>query len=87
MLASFIAKIGVNPTFIAFQAHCWFAFSVVSTCGRYSVPVVLVSAALKEFWFDAKYEVPAQTWKDNTLDFAGYTTGALLALSLYLLHS
>jgi hypothetical protein len=79
-IQSYIAKIGVNPQFIAFNAHAWFAYSVVKTFPFAGVAAAAaVLAALKEFWFDAKYEVPAQTFTDNLEDFAGYCAGILLA--------
>lgn len=37
-------------------------------------------AGLKEFWYDATYEIPHQTTKDNMLDFSMYVVGILLAL-------
>jgi hypothetical protein len=80
-LASWVAKIGVNPTFIAANAHCWFAFAVIVTAHR---PVLalpaLAAAAVKEFYFDAHYEVPKQTFTDNATDFAGYALGIALAV-------
>jgi hypothetical protein len=34
-------------------------------------------AAVKEFFFDARYEEdPPQTWQDDLQDFAGYVAGA-----------
>jgi uncharacterized membrane protein YedE/YeeE len=35
----------------------------------------VVAAALKEYWYDATYELPKQTFKDNTEDFLGYCAG------------
>ncbi len=80
-LSSVIAKIGTNPYFIAANAHAWFAYAIVSTF--YSMPTVclaLLAAWLKEFWFDAKYEVPQQTFKDNLTDYLGYCAGIGLAV-------
>jgi hypothetical protein len=79
-LRSLIATVGVNPDFIAFNAHAGFAYAIVHTFGVRLLPVVLVVAAVKEFWFDANYEVPKQTTQDNVTDFVGYATGAFLAL-------
>jgi len=85
-LTSAIAKIGTNPTFIAQNAHCWFAFSVLvtlhlgfidSSIWLFIAPL-LGFAALKEFWFDATYEMPKQTFEDNMLDFGGYALGLSL---------
>lgn len=83
-LSGFIANTGENPAFIAFNAHCWFAFAVISLFGVWAIPVAFVAAAVKEFWFDVKYE-DKQTMTDGLLDFAGYSTGILFGgLSLLL---
>lgn len=79
-VASFIAKTGTNPAFVALNAHCWFAFAVVRTLGAWALVPVLLLAAIKEFWFDATYEVPKQTFWDNATDFGGYALGAVLAV-------
>lgn len=86
-LAASIAKVGEDPNFIAFNAHCWFAYALVFTLAAYGVPtlpvcvVVIVVAGIKEFWFDATQEKdPPQTFADNLEDFAGYVGGALLAV-------
>ena len=78
-LSSFIASVGANPNFIAFNAHCFFAaflVSVVGHCG-WSAGAIVALAAVKEFWFDKHYEVD-QSFLDNLLDWSGYATGALL---------
>ena len=79
-LTAWVAKVGVNPDFIAFQAHAWFAYAIVYTFGAYAALAVIPAVAAKEFLFDAKYEVPKQTTEDNLLDFTGYMTGVVLAL-------
>ena len=86
-IASSIAKIGTNDTFIAFNAHCWFAFAVVSFYPHPITYIVgLVLALLKEFWFDAKYEVPKQTFLTNLTDFCGYAAGLAIGLFWYKIH-
>jgi hypothetical protein len=86
-LTSWIAKLGVNPTFIAQNAHCWFAYSVLITAhllfpdlafAWLALPA-LALAAIKEFWFDASNEVPKQTFADNATDFSGYVLGVVLS--------
>jgi hypothetical protein len=78
-LSSFIAKTGINPTFIAFNAHCWFAYAVTFTARAHWVALaVVIAAAVKEFSFDARFEVPKQTTADNVEDFSGYVSGAIL---------
>ena len=79
-VTAWIAKVGVNPDFIAFNAHAGFAYALVHTFGWRAALVVIPAAAAKEFWFDATYEVPKQTFSDNAMDFAGYATGVVLAL-------
>jgi len=39
----------------------------------------LALAAIKEFWFDATYETPKQTFANNATDFGGYSLGIGLA--------
>jgi len=79
--ARIVADIGVNKTFIASNAHVWFAYAVLYTLphhwGFYALATAL--AGLKEYWFDATYEVPVQTFWDNTRDFAAYGLGIGLA--------
>jgi hypothetical protein len=83
-LSTFIAKTGQDPNFIAWQAHMWFAFAVISVGGVWAIPVAFIAAALKEFWFDVTYE-DKQTMTDGLLDFAGYASGIVLGgLSLLL---
>ena len=86
-LASWIAKLGMNPTFIAQNAHCWFAYSVLMTAhllfptlafAWLALPA-LILAAIKEFWFDATNEVPKQDFSDNATDFSGYALGVVLS--------
>jgi ABC-type uncharacterized transport system permease subunit len=76
-----IATIGVNPYFIAFNAHCWFAFAIMTFAHNLSwwaFGVCVLLAGVKEFWFDAHYETPKQTFMDNFTDFLGYLTGLLI---------
>lgn len=41
---------------------------------------LLVYAAVKEFWYDANYEIPHQTAADNWLDFSMYAVGITVGL-------
>lgn len=85
-LSAKIARIGENPTFIAAMAHCWFAFAAVVCLAHYLpaalvVVACLVLAAGKEFGFDLRYETtPKQTVMDSVIDFAGYSSGMLIAV-------
>lgn len=64
--AHFLGAVSGVLAFAAFfgLAHVW-------------IPLVggVAAAALKEFWYDATYELPKQTWKDNLLDFCFYALG------------
>lgn len=74
-----IAKVGVNPYFIAFNAHCWFAFAVMTFLPYWPTLFVgFVLAGVKEFYFDANFERPHQTFFDNLTDFLGYAAGLLI---------
>lgn len=70
----------VTPTFVAFNAHTWFAAFVVSQAIARGVPVgiaatgALALAALKEFGIDAHLE-SGQTFRDNLTDWLGYAVG------------
>ena len=78
-LSAFIAKVGVNPVWIAANAHCWFAFAVVTVFPSWwTVGAGIAIATAKEFVFDARNEVPKQTAFDNWTDLAGYCAGLAL---------
>ena len=85
-LKSFIARIGTDPQFVAFNAHWGFAFFAVVVAQKYGFNAVgvatgiVLTAAVKEFWFDARYEVPKQTFADNLEDFFGYFIGATMGV-------
>jgi hypothetical protein len=41
-----------------------------------AVGIAMVAyAAIKEFWYDARFETPHQTFTDNLLDFTFYCVG------------
>ena len=75
---TFLDKI-VTPKFVAFQAHCWFAYALVFT-----FPVmlwyVIAGAAVKEFYVDKHYE-SHQTFRDDLEDWGGYCSGVVLAVA------
>ena len=69
----------VTPSFVAFQAHCWFAYAIVVTFGLNTLPWVVGAAAVKEFYVDKHFEAN-QSFSDNLQDWTGYVAGALLAV-------
>jgi hypothetical protein len=77
-ITALIATIGQNPNFIAFNAHWGFAYFAVTV----GVPwyVAIIAAAVKEFWFDPRYETDQNIWPDGALDFTGYLTGIVLRM-------
>jgi len=83
---------GNSPDFVAFNAHCFgaaFILTAISSLTNVSVHLLLalliLYAAIKEFWFDATYEIPKQTLNDNVQDFVGYAVGGVLAIGLHYL--
>jgi hypothetical protein len=91
-LTQAIADLGENPTFVAFNAHAWFAYAFVTfLAGKLGWPLwpvaawAVTAAALKEFLWDAREEVhPVQTAADNWQDLLGYCAGILLAVVVLL---
>jgi hypothetical protein len=55
--------------------HLWFM-----------LPIFILVAALKEFWYDKNYELPKQTTADNTLDFLMYFTGLVIGSLVILVN-
>jgi hypothetical protein len=81
-ISSWIAKTGENPNFIAFMAHASAAgFITLAFPSLWLAVSIVVGTAIKEFWFDLRYEKdPPQTIDDSLLDFCGYCTGVGAAL-------
>lgn len=79
-----------NPQYLAQVGHFFGAYSLILTVARFqgSVPhlalavytALLVAAAIKEFWYDMRYELPVQTWADSIEDFVFYAFGGSAAL-------
>lgn len=79
-LSAWLAAIGMNIQFVAFMAHAGVTFSLVTLFPRWwAVGAVVVWASWKEFYFDARNEVPKQTLADNVQDWLGYVPFAFLA--------
>lgn len=81
-----------NSTFLAQSAHFFGAYSTVMSSyvfgGKVAAIIVsgsfIAAAAIKEFFYDAKYEIPTQTTFDNVLDFSSYMVGLGVALAVVL---
>ncbi len=69
----------VTPAFIAFQAHCWFAYAILLTFGPRAWPYATAAAAVKEFVIDPHFET-GETVVTGIPDFAGYAAGIILGL-------
>ena len=87
-LKNAVAYYGTNVQFLANIGHFLVPYSIIATLYRlgleepgkwYVLGITIVWAAWKEYYFDARYEVPHQTFWDNTEDFIGYFSGAALA--------
>ena len=80
-----------DVTYLAAMAHVGWACLIVLTAyilhpsaAITTALGVMIFAALKEYVYDANFEIPKQTARDNTQDFLGYLGGVLLAaLVLY----
>ena len=75
------------PTFDAQCAHVLAGYAAITTARAYWPRHLLLTyficiglAALKEFWFDARYELPKQEFADNALDFAFYFLGLVVGM-------
>ena len=87
-MSLFSNKWMTSPTYWAQSLHVFSAYAIVLTAaylwtrlaGVIAAILVIGAGAFKEFYYDAKYETPAQTTWDNVLDFITYAAGAILAL-------
>lgn len=79
-----------NPEVLAQIGHVCVPYAVLVTMAFYGCveSVVIVGALfilwglVKEFWYDANYELPVQTFKDNLLDFSMYAVGVFAGLGV-----
>lgn len=89
-IGQLIGQVGENPDFIAFNAHWGFAFFAMAVAAMFGVHFVTAAlvglglAALKEFWFDPRYETAQSIWPDGAEDFGGYAFG--IALAAHFVH-
>jgi len=82
---NWLAALGQNAQFVAFFAHLGAAETLTILAFRFTrfgwgvVGLIILGAAIKEFYFDAKYEKdPPQTFWDNFQDFIGYALGTVV---------
>jgi hypothetical protein len=73
-------------TFVAQVAHFGAAYTILSVFilrfpkyQAYAAFGMVVYAVLKEFWYDANYEIPKQPFLNNLLDFSMYVGGVITA--------
>jgi hypothetical protein len=74
-------------TFSEDAAHVLAAYGAVLTvvllhASHYWYLGFVAMAALKEYVYDANFEVPHQTFLMNTADFLGYCVGILVGLGI-----
>ena len=82
-----------NPTYLASMAHIGWACSIILSTfifgGLYISLIILGGglclAAIKEFFYDARYEIPKQTNFDNWLDFSMYAVGGIIGIIIILI--
>jgi len=79
-----------NVDVVAQFAHAGIAYGALLTLDRfhptwfwYGVLAIAVWATLKEFWFDATYETPKQSFMNNLTDFLFYGLGTGLAIAAH----
>jgi hypothetical protein len=81
--------------FLAAMAHalfgCLLAVTLAFFTGGYLASLIgagalVLASGVKEFWYDANYELPPQTAADNWTDFAFYQVGSAVGLGLIFLH-
>lgn len=66
----------MTTAYLSNNSHAWTLFFAA---------LLVAYAGVKEFWYDAKYEIPVQTWKDNLLDFSMYVVGLIVGLTVVFL--
>ncbi|OYV62961.1 MAG: hypothetical protein B7X03_03640 [Parcubacteria group bacterium 21-58-10] len=86
-----ISGTGQNSTFVTAMAHAGAAFFLGTLAIHWGAGLLasclVLSAvfALKEFWYDLRYELdPRQTLMDSTVDYGGYLLGLALLVAVWL---
>jgi VanZ family protein len=85
-LRNLVAYLGTNVQFLADVGHFTVPYALVATFPRAKWEILglfVAYAAVKEYYFDARYEVPHQTFWDNTEDFIGYLLGAAVGCAVF----
>lgn len=73
-------------TFSENAAHILAAYGATLTVHRFGWHLLpwsltfVILAAVKEYWYDASFETPPQTFTMNTTDFLGYVVGIVIGL-------
>lgn len=88
-ILTFLRTFQDSPLFANLALHAWAGAFVVTLAGEHLTHWKVVAsfvafATLKEFWFDAKYEIPAQPAGSirsggGLQDFTGYMIGVVMA--------
>jgi hypothetical protein len=86
-IAKVVNYLNASSWWASVNIHGWFACTVVYHLGRvwpiYRVAAIFVAlTAVKEYYWDKHFEIPAQSFKASSLDWAGYLAGTALALIL-----
>jgi hypothetical protein len=80
-----------NPNVLAQFGHAGIPYGALLTLDHYHRNLVflilsigiIVFAGIKEFYYDARYEVPKQSFTNNLTDFAFYCLGVGLAIVIH----
>jgi hypothetical protein len=79
-----------NPNVLAQFGHAGIPYGLLLTLDKFHSPLfwpvaigIMVFALVKEFWYDAKYELPKQTFITNLIDFSFYALGVGLAIRVH----
>ena len=79
-----------NPQYLAQVGHFFFGSTVTLVAALFgplvavwiALGAVTLYAAVKEFWYDLRYEIPKQSFGDSAMDFAFIVGGAAVGAAL-----
>jgi len=88
LFAKLVNYLNNSSWWASVNIHGWFACTLVYQLGRvWSIWIVAgifaAITAVKEYYWDAHFEVPPQQFLGSTIDWAGYLAGTGLALLLH----